>query len=122
MATTILNLVVIRSANFDRAEEFYRILGLSFDRHAHGKGPEHLANESNSMVFEIYPLTDEEKSTLHTRLGFLVEDVDLVISQLRAKNVEIRQIPTNSPWGRRAVVKDFDGHIVEIVSHSVEAQ
>lgn len=39
----LLNLVVIRSVDLDRAEKFYNALGLLFERHSHGIGPEHLA-------------------------------------------------------------------------------
>lgn len=51
----LLNLVVIRSADLDRSESFYRTLGLTFTRHRHGAGPEHLSCELGPLVFEVYP-------------------------------------------------------------------
>lgn len=52
-----INLLVIRSPDIDRAVCFYEVLGLSFEKHAHGNGPLHYACESDGFVFEIYPVT-----------------------------------------------------------------
>jgi len=35
---------------------------------------------------------------------------------VRAAGAEIVNGPHDSPWGRRAVVRDFDGHTVELVT------
>lgn len=51
-----LNLLVLRSADMDRAKFFYTCFGMSFTRHAHGNGPEHFAHEDDAGVFEIYPV------------------------------------------------------------------
>ncbi|WP_425396656.1 VOC family protein [Aeoliella sp.] len=110
-----LNLVVIRSADLHRAETFYTALGLVFEKHRHGNGPEHLAAEHDGMVFEVYPAT-ESKATTATRIGFQVADVDQTIAKLESLGVETTQPPTDSPWGRRAVVRDFDGHAVELTA------
>ncbi|WP_442483962.1 VOC family protein [Aeoliella sp. SH292] len=112
--TAQLNLVVLRSANLSRAQAFYEVLGLSFDTHRHGNGPEHLACERDGFVFELYPLADMPTSA--TRIGFAVDDVDRVVSELQAIGAELHQAPKDSPWGRRAVMRDFDGHLVELVA------
>ena len=41
MPNVSLNLVVIRSTDFERAASFYAVLGLTFVKHRHGTGPEH---------------------------------------------------------------------------------
>jgi hypothetical protein len=56
----------------DRAEAFYRALGLEFSRHSHGGGPLHLASETDGAVFEIYPAPEDGASTRSVRLGFAV--------------------------------------------------
>lgn len=109
------NLLVIRSPDIDRAVRFYEALGLSFTKHSHGKGPEHYASETAGFVFEIYPARNEV-TTADTRIGFRVADVDHVIATLSKIDAKIRTHPTDSEWGRRAVVFDFDGHVVELVS------
>lgn len=110
------NLLVIRSADLPRAVRFYETLGLSFERHAHGNGPEHFASDCDAFVFEIYPQKDSTQSTVHTRIGFRVSEVDNLVETLRGLGVSVLSPPADSDWGRRAVVRDFDGHKVELLS------
>jgi hypothetical protein len=113
-ATVQLNLLVIRSANMERAAAFYRLLGLEFVKHRHGNGPEHLACELDGVVFEIYPRQSDMDSTMAARLGFRVGSVDDTVDQLRAAGATIVSPPKESPWGHRAVVDDPDGHRLEL--------
>ena len=92
------NLVVIRSRNLDRAEQFYRALGLSLTRHAHGKGPTHLTSASSGHVFEIYPLEDEARSTAATRIGFAVSSVDDTYAALLNSGGKSVSGPKDSEW------------------------
>jgi lactoylglutathione lyase len=111
-----LNLVVLRCRDLDRAQAFYEALGLHFVRHAHRKGPIHLASESGGQVFELYPLGDDAASTSSTRIGFAVPDVDATYAAvLNAGGTSISP-PKASPWGRRAVVADPEGHRVELMA------
>jgi catechol 2,3-dioxygenase-like lactoylglutathione lyase family enzyme len=109
-----LNLVVIRSKDINRARNFYETLGLEFSKHRHGKGLEHLASEDREFVFEIYPLTDADHPTTSTRLGFSVASCDEVTRRIHDAGYKVRSRPNDAPWGRVAVVEDFDGHKVEI--------
>lgn len=108
------NLVVLRSRDLDLAELFYCALGLSFTRHAHGKGPIHLTSETAGHVFEIYPLTEPSMTTSPTRVGFAVSSVDDVYAALLAAGGTSVSPPKDSEWGRRAIVEDPDGHRVEL--------
>lgn len=110
------NLLVIRSPDTDRAVKFYEAIGLSFVKHAHGKGPQHYASDCDGFVFEIYPLGKEQPSTLGVRLGFSVESVDDTVKSVEAMGASIVTPPQDSRRGRRAVVDDLDGHRVELVS------
>ena len=112
----IANLLAIRSNDIHRAVEFYRELGLAFELHSHGKGPEHYATEVAGFVLEVYPNRNDKDDTSKTRIGFKVQDVDDVVGSLRNIQVTILIEPSDTEWGRRAVVKDFDGHTVELVS------
>ena len=113
----LLNLLVIRSADLDRAERFYRVLGLCFDRHRHGSGPEHLAAQpyAGGYVFEIYPANPKQGPTTAVRIGFSMDAVDTYLDALVEAGGAIIQGPADSEWGRRAVVADPDGHRVELV-------
>ena len=107
-----LNLVVIRSADIERAVSFYSCLGLIFEKQRHGAGPQHYASERNGCVFEIYPLIKPEASTSTVRLGFSVASLTATLQALAAlpgHNCDAKQ---SSPG--HAVVTDPDGHRVEL--------
>lgn len=108
--------MVIRSPDIDRAADFYRALGLLITKHSHGGGPEHYSSEVCGFVFEIYPLGDGQTSTTAARVGFIVEDVDSLVQLLAEVGGPVVSTPRDSAWGRRAVVRDLDGHSVELVS------
>jgi predicted enzyme related to lactoylglutathione lyase len=110
-----LSLVVLRSADMDRALAFYARIGLQFARHRHGNGPEHVAAELSGGVFEIYPHSEGGQSTLGTRIGFRVPSLDDTIAALTEFPGAVVSPPRDSEWGRRAVVADPDGHRVELV-------
>ncbi len=116
MVSPNLNLVVIRTKDLDRAKSFYELLGMTFERHAHGNGPEHLSFENRSIVFELYPHVEGQPTTESTRIGFSVPDVDKVVARITAVGGVVHRQPKDSPWGRRAVVRDFDNHFVELTN------
>lgn len=116
VSSPIANLLVIRSPNIDRAVTFYQRMGLSLHRHSHGKGPEHYASDVDGFIFEIYPQKNADEITTNTRFGFSVNHVDGVVELLREVHATIVTEPTDTEWGRRAVVKDFDGHTIELVT------
>lgn len=110
----MLSLVVIRAQDIDRLASFYSALGLHFTRHRHGKGPEHLSTTIGDTVFEIYPSNGTNESTASTRLGFSVPSLANALGQLRGIHATVLTEPSDTPYGRRAVVKDFEGHKVEL--------
>ena len=111
-----LNLVVLRSPDIDRSARFYRMMGLLFTKHAHGSGPEHYTSMVSGLVFEIYPLTAKTLPTTSVRVGFRVDSVDEIVPMLVEEGAVVISPPADSEWGRRAVVKDLDGHTVELVT------
>jgi lactoylglutathione lyase len=114
MPNVQLNLVVIRAQDIDRAAAFYSLLGLTFTKHRHGKGPEHCASEQQGLVFEIYPQPEDGPTSAGARLGFQVPSIDAVLPELEAAGARIVSPAKDSPWGRRAVIDDLDGHRVEL--------
>lgn len=74
----------------------------------------HYAAQADGLVFEIYPMTSKSLSTTGTRIGFIVSALDEIVGALEAAGATILTPPTHSEWGRRAVVKDPDGHVVEL--------
>jgi len=110
----MLTLVVIRAKDIDGLATFYAALGLQFTKHRHGKGPEHLSSTIGETVFEIYPSQNADNNTTATRLGFTVPSLTQALNDLRQLNVDILTEPADTPFGRRAVVRDFEGHKVEL--------
>ena len=108
-----LSLVTLRSRDLEASERFYAGLGLSFTRHAHG-GPEHLCAERGGVVFEIYPLLDPASASSGVRLGFDVDDAEAAVRRLLDAGGTLERPLTPSRFGLRAVVRDFDGHAVEV--------
>ena len=110
---TRLNLIVIRATDLARSHRFYEALGLQFTREKHGSGPEHLAGELGSVVFEIYP-RGSGPATVGVRLGFQVASVEAAVSAVHQLGAEVATPPAAGPWGWRAVVVDPDGMRVEV--------
>jgi len=119
MNTVMLNLVVLRFQDIDRAAAFYSRLGLCFERHRHGKGAEHFAAELPGGVFELYTQTSDTPATLGTRIGFKVASVDAVVAALGDYPGAVVVAPKDSEWGRRAVVADPEGHRIELIQAQV---
>jgi predicted enzyme related to lactoylglutathione lyase len=115
MSNITLNLVVLRSPDVPRAAAFYTRLGLQFSQHRHGSGPEHFAAELPGGVFELYPLSPDESSTLGTRIGFRVPSVDAAIAAVSDYPGAVVTPARDSEWGRRVVLADPDGHRVELL-------
>lgn len=113
---TQLNLVVLRVTDIDQSASQYQSLGLSFQKHQHGNGPCHYASESSGVVFELYPATEKFPITSGTRVGFRVDRLDTKFSAIEKAGWDISQTLQDSPWGRRAVLIDRDGHKVEVSS------
>lgn len=114
--TVICNLLVIRSPDIHRAVEFYKNMGINFVLHSHGKGPEHYAAELPGFVFEIYPEAKDSVPTSETRIGFCVAELDGVVESLAELGGQVVSAAKKSPWGRRAVVRDLDGHTIELLN------
>lgn len=109
-----MNLLVLKTPDIERAANFYRLIGLSFERHQHGSGPSHYATDLGELVFEIYPGQLERPLSSDTRLGFQVGDLDDTLNDLRRHGVRIIKEKAPSSWGLRAVVEDFAGYRVEL--------
>jgi len=115
---TFLNLTVIRCAAIDASAGFFRLIGPEFEKHWHGSVPDHYAASDGIWTFELYPASAKFPASSSTRIGFAVGECDEVAERLRVAGFTIDTVPTDSPWGRRAVVLDPDGHRVELSSIS----
>ena len=109
----MLNLVVIRSADLERASRFYAALGIACTRERHGGGPEHLAARLGSVIFEVYSQGDGS-SSLGVRLGFRVASVAGAVEAALSAGGAVVTAGRRTEWGFLAVVADPDGHRIEL--------
>jgi lactoylglutathione lyase len=75
-----------------------------------------IGRESGGQVFELHPLGDDAAATSATRVGFAVPSVDAAYAAVLMAGGTSVSPPNDSPWGRRAVVTDPDGHRVELTA------
>ena len=113
-------LLVLRSSGIEKSRAFYQAIGLQFVEEQHGHGPIHLACETDTLVVETYagedaPLLDAKQSGA-TMIGFNVESLDAVLSELRVLDLDVapKSVPKVAPWGRWTNVVDPDGRVVQL--------
>jgi catechol 2,3-dioxygenase-like lactoylglutathione lyase family enzyme len=111
-----LNLLVLRCRELEACRSFYETLGLRFQKHAHGSGPEHYAAEEGGGVLELYP-ADPKRSADDAGFGFAMDDLEAAVRQLQQGGFAPGPIRQN-PWGRSFVVRDPDGRRVEISANA----
>lgn len=107
-------LIVIKTDKLQEQHDFYSMLGFQFEYHKQGSGPYHYTSHDSKAVLEIYPLpkgVSEPDNT--TRLGFTVEDLDLVIGNLKSSGIRISE-PAQTEWGYTVIVHDCDGRKIEL--------
>jgi lactoylglutathione lyase len=109
-----LNLLVLKSGDMARLVSFYQLLGIQFEHHQHERGPFHYAAEVGNMIFEIYPLPENESVNISIRLGFSIENVDSTVDKLRSAGIKIFRDPQQTAWGYICIVEDPDGRKVEL--------
>ena len=110
-----LKLLVIRSANPAQLAQFYTQLGCIFEQHRHGKGPLHYSCSIAQTVLEIYPLAKGQVTAdPNLRLGFEIEQFELVLEKLTAQGGKIIQAPGESEFGWMCVVEDPERRKVEL--------
>ncbi len=112
--TLDMNLMVMYCEDIEAARQFYGRVGIPFELEKHGNGPEHFAAKLGQTVLELYPRRNG-KSPSTVRIGFVVDDLTSVIETMRGAGDTIATEPADSPWGRRAVVKDPNGNAVELI-------
>jgi catechol 2,3-dioxygenase-like lactoylglutathione lyase family enzyme len=86
-----------------------------------GDGPEAAYAELGGVLLEIIvstasPAVRPEGARGEQRFGLVVDDLDAVLTELRAKGVEVATEPfePRSFWGRQAVIKDPFGYLIAL--------
>ncbi|WP_109699989.1 VOC family protein [Chitinophaga deserti] len=116
-----LSLLVIKTDKMQEQQDFYTLLGFTFEYHKHGNGPFHYASTGNGFVLEIYPLPKSVPSPDNTtRLGFKVSSLEKLVNLLNKKGIKIISQPAETAWGFNAIVEDHDGRKIELTEVTQE--
>lgn len=111
-----VNLLVLRSTDVHRAARFYRSLGLYVGPSHADNGPEHDVAVVDGFSLEIHPLDPFSGPMPPIRFGFSVDSVDGLVPLVEEFGAAVVTAPHDTPAGRRATVRDPDGHTVELVT------
>ena len=72
---------------------------------------------NNNTVLALHP-APKKKSMLKTGsgtlVGFEVTDLESTVKKLKEKRVKFFKRPKEEPFGKHAIVKDPDGHLISI--------
>lgn len=110
-----LGLLVIKTNRSEVLKNQYEKLGIEFVHHVHETGPFHFSADLGATTFEIYPLPKgETKVDTSTRIGFEVDDLNALLTQLQYSDWQIKMQPELTPFGYTTVLKDLDGRTVEL--------
>jgi predicted enzyme related to lactoylglutathione lyase len=107
-------------ADIDEAREFYTdYLGLSVEEFNMGWVARYKAPESEAHVQLVtHDATAPEDSVISLHIG---SDVDEAYEEAQRRGYEIVYPLTTEPWGlRRFFVRDPDGNVINVTSHSDE--
>ncbi|QDU86611.1 Glyoxalase-like domain protein [Planctomycetes bacterium Pla163] len=117
-----LGSLILFSERVEALAAFYRALGLPLEPERHGDGPVHHTCSLGPTHFAIFaarsassvePAADHRGAGAQF-LGLTVDDLGAAFAVSREHGAEVVQEPKSYPWGRRALVRDPDGRVVEL--------
>ena len=109
-----LNLLVIKTKNIQRLATFYSLFQIDFEYHKHSDNVFHFSAIIGEIVFEIYPLRENETADKTLRLGFFVKNLSDKIKILKSQNHKIISYPKETEYGIKATIEDPDGRKIEL--------
>ena len=120
MAFRKVGAVILLVSNMERSVKFYKdTLGLPLKSKSKA-WTEFFANET---VLALHPA--ERKGNIKTGsamlVGFEVSDLDATVKTLKEKKVKFFKKPRQEPFGKHAIIKDPDGHLISIAEIKAKA-
>jgi lactoylglutathione lyase len=105
--------VILLVSNMEKSVKFYRdTLGLPIKT----KSKDWTEFFNNDTVMALHPA--KKKSNIKTGsgmlVGFEVGDLEATVKKLKEKKVKFFKKPKEEPFGKHAIVKDPDGHLISI--------
>ena len=125
--------LILFCADLDACAAFYRRLGVALVEEDHGQGPVHWAADLGGTHFALFPGQPGPASPLGTPnpasplgpapphkasgsqfFGLTVLDVEATLARALTAGAPLVEEARSFPWGRRALVQDPDGRVVEL--------
>ncbi|HXV45502.1 MAG TPA: VOC family protein [Nitrososphaera sp.] len=105
--------VILLVSNMDRSIRFYRdTLGIPVKT----KSKDWTEFFNKDTVLALHPA--KKKSQMKTGsgmlVGFEVSDLESTVKTLKQKKVKFFKKPKDEPFGKHAIIRDPDGHLVSI--------
>ena len=122
----MLNLIVMYSSNIEVSKAFYENVGLTFEKHKHGNGPEHYAaTDKQGSVIEIYPTNGVPVNHLKpgdVAVGFGVPSITDFLLKIGFSgdqshifgSVKMVVAPRQTEFGFWCVMRDPDGRSLHL--------
>jgi lactoylglutathione lyase len=105
--------VVLLVANMKRSINFYKnILGLPIKRQS--RDWTEFFNDGTVLALHPAKKKDKLKSGSTILIGFMVNDLDYSVKQLKKKKVKFFKQLKKEPFGKHTIILDPDGHLISI--------
>jgi lactoylglutathione lyase len=106
--------VILLVSNMERSIKFYSEI-LELPIKTRSKDWTEFFNSNTVLALHPAPKKIRTlKTGSGTLVGFEVTDLDLTIKKLNEKKVKFFKRPKEEPFGKHAIVKDPDGHLISI--------
>lgn len=110
--------LILFSNQLPEVVRFYRAIGLELEPERHEEGPIHYVSELGPTHFAVFEGPPGEAPEFRTGgstfPGFAVDSLEEALSGAKSFGARVVQEPTEYPWGRRALVVDPDGRVIEL--------
>jgi len=112
--------VILLVSNMEKSVAFYKdTLGLPIKT----RSSDWTEFFSNKTVLALHPAKKKAgmKTGAGMLVGFEVGDFDTTVRKLQEKNVSFYKKPKQEPFGKHAIIKDPDGHLISIAEIKAKA-
>lgn len=120
MSFSKVGAVILLVSNMDKSVKFYKdVLGLPVKT----KSKDWTEFFGNGTVLALHPAKKKSaiKAGAGMLVGFEVSDLDSSVKRLKELNVKFYKKPKQEPFGKHAIIRDPDGHLISIAEIKAKA-
>lgn len=114
MVLTRLGTIILLVADMKRSIEFYKdLIGLPLRQ----QSSEWTEFFDGGTTLALHPAKrkDKIKASPTILVGFMVNDLDNTVKQLKEKGVKFFKEPRQEPFGKHTIFQDPDEHLISVV-------